>query len=208
MIGIVNYGLGNIQSFKNIFKRKNLKYIEIQKSQDLKNANCFLLPGVGSFDDAITKLKSQEYFEDLNYLIKIKKKPILGICVGMQIMFTKSEEGKLSGLDWINGAVKLIKKEGINSKKKIILPHLGWNKILILKEHPIFKDLNNNFFYFLHSYYCETSSSENYASTSYYKSICSLAIKNNIYGIQFHPEKSHKQGEKILENYYKLYAKS
>ncbi len=207
MIGILNYGLGNIQAFKNICIRKNFGFKEVKNSLDLENIDCFLLPGVGAFDDAINKLKSQDYFSDLNYLITKKKKPVLGVCVGMQIMFRKSQEGKLDGLNWIDGEVKIIGKNRKN-EKDLILPHLGWNKIEIIKDHEIFKKLNDKYFYFLHSYFCETFSDQNFANTNYYHTFTSVAINDNIYGIQFHPEKSHQQGEQILTNYYNIYVKN
>ena len=207
MIGIINYGLGNIQSFKNLFNRKGIKFLEIKQNEDLYNVNCFLLPGVGSFDDAVYKLKSQNFFTELDKLIKNKSKPILGICVGMQIMFKNSDEGKLDGLNWLDGTVKKI---GTKKKKleQIILPHLGWNQINIKKNHPLFDNIKNLDFYFLHSYMCISQVEYVFASTPYYDEISSVIIKDNIYGIQFHPEKSHSQGEDLLINYINMYVKT
>lgn len=207
MIGIINYGLGNIQSFKNLFQRKGIKFIEIKDNEDLSKVSCFLLPGVGSFDDAIKKLQAQKFFGELDKIIKKKLKPILGVCVGMQIMFENSDEGKLKGLNWLEGTVKRIGSEKKN-KGTIILPHLGWNNINIKKNHPLFYNIENLEFYFLHSYMCISQTENIFASTTYYDEINSVVIKDNIYGIQFHPEKSHSQGENLLINYIKMYVET
>ena len=207
MIVIINYGLGNIQSFKNLFQRKGIKFIEIKDNEDLSKVSCFLLPGVGSFDDAIKKLQAQKFFGELDKIIKKKLKPILGVCVGMQIMFENSDEGKLKGLNWLEGTVKRIGSEKKN-KGTIILPHLGWNNINIKKNHPLFYNIENLEFYFLHSYMCISQTEHIFASTTYYDEINSVVIKDNIYGIQFHPEKSHSQGENLLINYIKMYVET
>jgi glutamine amidotransferase len=199
MIGLLNYGLGNINAFSNILKNLNIEFKIPENEDDILTCDKFILPGVGSFDEAVTKLKSKNYFEILEDDVIKKKKFILGICVGMQIFLNNSEEGSSLGLGWIDGEVK---KFNIN---KLRVPHIGWNKIKIINKNKFLEDIEDHEFYFLHSYYCEIKSKDSIITTTNYNiDFCSAFISENIFGIQFHPEKSHDSGIKLINNFAKI----
>ena len=200
MIGIIDYGLGNYKAFENVLNDASKKFTYVKEEDDLSKINCAILPGVGSFDNAIKKFREQSYFTTLNNLVISSKLPILGVCVGMQIMTYSSDEGFETGLKWIEGSVKKF--------NNVTVPHLGWNKINIInKNEIIFKNLSNNSeFYFLHSYFVDVEDQYVKATTKYGKSFCSIFQKNHIYGVQFHPEKSHDNGKEIILNFCDKYA--
>jgi len=198
MIGIVDYGIGNIKAFYNIYKEKNIDLKIISNHEDLnENIKKLILPGVGSFDNAINLLKEKKLYKKIIDYTKNPENKILGICIGMQILALQSLEGNSNGMELIDGKFKKL-----NNK---ILPHIGWNNIKFINRINLFNGVDqNSYFYFLHSYallnldekykVCETFYGENFVSA--FK-------KDNIYGIQFHPEKSHLLGSKILLNFYK-----
>ena len=198
MIGIINYGLGNINAFYEIYKENGIKLKIIDDYKDLKhNCNKIILPGVGSFDKAITLLKSKLFFDEILNFSQNKNNKILGICVGMQILGSTSNEGKLSGFSFINNNFDKLKSK--------VTPHIGWNNVLIKKNHYLFQGIeDNSLFYFLHSY-CLSEISGQYvvAETEYEENFISVFEKENVMGVQFHPEKSHAQGQKLLLNFYK-----
>ena len=197
-ICIVDYGIGNIKAFKNIYDKLNINVEIASKKEQFVNATHLILPGVGTFDWAMSKLNESGLRETLDRLVLEKKIPILGICVGMQIMASQSEEGVLSGLNWIEG--KILKLD-----KDIILPHMGWNNVKLSNKSDLFNNIENFEFYFLHSYYYKTEDDKHILSMSKYGNPFTSAIyKENIFGTQFHPEKSHKNGIKILENFLKI----
>tara|TARA_B100000965_G_scaffold24911_2_gene18733 strand:+ start:10242 stop:10856 length:615 start_codon:yes stop_codon:yes gene_type:complete len=198
MISIINYGLGNVTAFKNIYKRLNIDCKIVSDNNDLKKASKIVLPGVGAFDWAMDKLNESGMRETLDKLVLEKEVPIIGICVGMQMMAKSSEEGVRDGLGWIDARVKKFTID-----KNIVLPHMGWNDIELANKCLLFQDLElNSRFYFLHSYYFkENNVSDVVTKTTYGSSFTSSVKKNNIYGIQFHPEKSHHWGEKLLKNF-------
>ena len=200
MISIINYGLGNVLAFYNIYKKLNIESQVVSSSSELESATKIILPGVGSFDWAMDKLNKSGMRETLDHLVLEKKIPVMGICVGMQMMANSSEEGQKEGLGWFDAKVKKIK-----SDKKFDLPHMGWNEINIKNDNTLFQGLQNNArFYFLHSYYFETYEDECIlCETNYGGLFTSAAKKNNIFAIQFHPEKSHQWGECILKNFSK-----
>lgn len=204
MIGIINYGSGNIRAISNIYNNLKIKNLIISNSYDFDKCNKLILPGVGSFDFVMNKIHQSNLIEILNNLVLEKKMDILGICVGMQIFAENSEEGNQKGLGWINGKVKKIVKN--NFEKKILLPHMGWNQIEILKKNKILKNIDHKSrFYFLHSYALNIQSHDNIiAKTKYHNLFSSIINKNNIYGVQFHPEKSHHYGEQLLKNFAQL----
>ncbi len=204
MIGIVNYGSGNIQAIANIYKQLNIAYIVIDNPKELREADRLILPGVGVFDETMGQLNSSGLKKELDDLVLKQKKPILGICVGMQIMANSSEEGCLEGLGWIDGEVRKFDVSSFTHKP--YLPHMGWNSLNPRIDHPIFNGIDfDNGFYFVHSYYFDTKQEENILLTTDYGIRFSSAVFNkNIFGMQFHPEKSHSNGIKLLENFAKL----
>jgi len=204
MITIIDYGLGNIRAFVNVYDRLNIKTKVAKNIKDLEGVNKIILPGVGHFDYAMQSLENSGMKERINDLVLNEKTPVIGICVGMQMMSNRSDEGKLSGLGWIDGEVKLFDESKINYKTK--LPHMGWNDIEPVKDNKLLDGLNTNSrFYFLHSYYFRCNDKSNIiAETIYGEKFASAVYKDNIYGIQFHPEKSHSAGIRLLKNFAEL----
>jgi len=201
MITIVDYGVGNISAFKNVFKRLNIASSIAKSSSDLENATKLILPGVGSFDYAMSQLNLSGMRKKLDELVIEKKIPVLGICVGMQMMGKGSEEGASEGLNWVDAQV--LKFDESLLKTRVKLPHMGWNEVKPVKESILFKNINEEaIFYFLHSYYFKCNNSNHVLGVSDYGSSFSSCINfENIYGVQFHPEKSHNNGEKLLHNF-------
>ena len=197
MIGIIDYGIGNIKAFYNIYKEKNIDLKIISNTEDLdQNIKKLILPGVGSFDNAITLLQEKKLFKKIINFTKNPENKILGICVGMQILALQSLEGNLNGMALIDG-----KFEKLNNK---ILPHIGWNSVNFKNKINLFNGIDqNSYFYFLHSY-ALLNLNEKYkvCETFYGENFVSAFKKDNIYGIQFHPEKSHLLGGKVLLNFY------
>lgn len=204
MIVILDYGLGNIKAFLNIFKKLNVSVKIATTESDLDGASKIILPGVGAFDYAITKLNNSGMREKLDDLVLNKKIPVLGICVGMQILANSSEEGKLLGLGYIDGIVKKFDNSTITQRTK--LPHMGWNDVIITSENPLFKSLEKeSLFYFLHSYYFQCNNqADAIAVTDYGVEFVSAINFENVFGVQFHPEKSHESGIQLLNNFSKL----
>ncbi len=204
MIAIVNYGLGNIQAFANIYKRLNIPAQIASTPDDLKIAERVILPGVGAFDWAMSRLNESGMRGALEELVIGRSLPVLGICVGMQILANRSDEGKLPGLGWIKGEVKGFNER--ESVEKLRLPHMGWNDVMPQNEDSLFKDLQSEArFYFLHSYYFVTQNQDNVlAVTDYGGPYASSIVSGNIYGVQFHPEKSHQWGIQLLKNFAEL----
>ena len=204
MITVVDYGLGNIKSFINVYNRLNIPVRVAKNYNDLNGAKKIILPGVGHFDHAMSQLIKSGMREKLDELVLELKIPVIGICVGMQMMANFSEEGNSEGLKWIDASVKIIDKTKINQITR--LPHMGWNNVYPSTSHPLFNGLvNDPIFYFLHSYYFDCNNESNsLATTNYGDSFTSVAYYKNIYGIQFHPEKSHTNGEILLNNFSKI----
>lgn len=198
MISIINYGLGNIFAFANILKDLNYNYKIVTNYKDLQGTDKIILPGVGAFDWAINYLNESGMRETLDELVLEKKKDVLGVCVGTQMMLENSEEGKLNGLGWIKGSVKKFKQ----NIDKSLVPHIGWNTVKIESCNKLFLGIKNPQFYFLHSYFIAPFYSNNIiGKTDYNGTFVSVIQKENIYGTQFHPEKSHSWGIKLLENF-------
>ena len=188
MIGIIDYGSGNIQAIRNIYKRLKIETFIVKRPQDVSSATKLILPGVGAFDEVMSKLDQSGMRNPLDEAVLQNKVPVMGICVGMQIMADNSEEGILKGLGWISGSVKCFDINQMNIVPK--LPHMGWNNISV-SEHPIFDGIDRNIgFYFLHSYFFKANIKKNVIATSCYQHDFDCAVNNeNIFGFQFHPEK-------------------
>jgi glutamine amidotransferase len=199
-ICILDYETGNTQSLKNILDKLNIKYKYSNSEKDICNSSHLILPGVGSFDIAYQKAIKYLPMKLIEEEIFKKNKPILGICVGMQIMASYGEEGKGSpGLNWIEGKVRKI------DKKNISVPHVGWNTVINFKKSKIMSNIINRDFYFLNSFYFDVKKKSNVlAYTSYGLKFPSVVNKGNIFGVQFHPEKSHLSGKNLLKNFIEI----
>jgi len=204
MIGIINYGSGNIEAISNIYNRLNIECKIINNIEDFESVDRLILPGVGSFDECMKQLNNSGFKEKLNRIVLEDKVPILGICIGMHIMGNSSEEGVLEGLGWIPGKIKKFDKSLLVNKP--YLPHMGWNNVNNIHNHIIFTGVNENQgFYFVHSYYYECEKEQNTLTIcNYGLDFSSSIFKENIFGMQFHPEKSHSNGENLLSNFAKL----
>jgi len=196
---ILDYGTGNIHSLKNILSKLSITYKYSNKIKDIQNATHLILPGVGAFDVAYKNANKFLPMKIINEEIFNKSKPILGICVGMQIMASYGDEGEGSkGFNWIEGNVTKIKANNLS------LPHVGWNNIIKVKDSVITDSLDSEDFYFLNSYYFNVKNKKHIiAYTTYGSKFPSIVQNNNIFGVQFHPEKSQMNGKKILINFIK-----
>ena len=206
-IFIVDYGLGNIhsaqQSIKKVIEEENQKaeVCVTDSAKDLHFATHIILPGQGAFASCMNGLKKiPGMIEELSENVLIQEKPFLGICVGMQLLANVGyENGKHAGLGWINGEIKKIPQYNIK------LPHMGWNEVVIKKDNNLIKESEEQNYYFVHSYYFDCNSKENEVATTNYGLIfTSMISKENIYGVQFHPEKSSHYGLKLLKNFVNL----
>lgn len=203
MIALVDYGLGNIQAFSNIYRHLGIEARRVRTVDDLRAASRIILPGVGAFDWAMTRLQQSGLRDALDEEVLRKKKPVLGICVGMQLMARTSEEGKIPGLGWIDATV--VKFDVSLIKSKTHLPHMGWNDVAPSKSEGLFFGIQSPRYYFLHSYFMRTDREENVIATSNYGvPFASAAQSGNVYGTQFHPEKSHQWGIRLLKNFAEL----
>jgi len=204
VIHIVDYGLGNIQAFVNIFKRLGFDAIRARSQEDLHEVTKLILPGVGAFDHAMELLDASGMREMLEKLVNQDKVPVLGICVGMQILADSSEEGVRPGLGWVKGHVRSFASNPASAA--LPMPHMGWNDVTPIAGSILFKGLENDSrFYFLHSYYFECSDATNATASTDYGFPFDCAIQSeNVFGVQFHPEKSHHWGTAFLKNFAEL----
>lgn len=202
MITIIDYGLGNLGSVKNMLKRIKVPAQISSDIEEIRKAEKIILPGVGAFDAAMNKLKEQNLIEVLNDKALKDKVPIMGICLGMQLLVNASEEGVEVGLGWIPG--KATKFTSVDRSLKI--PHMGWNYTTVQNENaPILDGFDHFKFYFVHSYHVKVEQDEHrLLTTAYGHEFDSGIAKDNIFGFQFHPEKSHKFGMKLFENFAKI----
>lgn len=202
MIVIIDYGMGNLRSVQKAFERIKVPVLITSDKMAILKADKIVLPGVGNFERGITNLKSNGLFDTLNEAVTENKIPILGICLGMQLMTEFSEEGNAEGFGW----VKAKTKKFVFEKSGLKIPHMGWNNLLVKNNESLFKGINEkNFFYFVHSYYvtCEDEI-DVLAETNYGYKFVSAFNKGNIWGCQFHPEKSHDAGLTVLRNFTNL----
>lgn len=198
MIVVIDYGMGNVGSIVNMIKKVGYECIVSSSVNDVLNATKLILPGVGSFDKAMQNLQQLNLIDSINKKVIENKTPILGICLGMQLMTKGSEEGKLSGLSYINGY-----SNKFDSNQGLLIPHMGWNLINVKKTNNLFTNTKEEQrFYFVHSFAVSCEDSEDILSTTFYgKEFVSSFQKNNILGVQFHPEKSHTFGMHFFKNF-------
>lgn len=204
MIAIVDYGSGNVAAIADILKRLKVPHAITRDHDELRRADRYILPGVGAFDRTMRTLEESGLVAVLNEQIIGLRKKILGICVGMQILGDASDEGSLPGLGWIPGRIKQIDEASIAAPPR--LPHMGWNSVRMRVPTPLFKgvDLDQGF-YFLHSYYFDAADADCVLATVEYggEIPCSVG-SDNIFGMQFHPEKSHANGVAIFRNFAEI----
>jgi glutamine amidotransferase len=204
VIAIIDYGSGNIFAIANIYKQLKIPFQITSDLGELAKAERFILPGVGAFDATMRYLNDSGMLATLNEQVLVNKKKVLGICVGMQILADSSDEGTLPGLGWIAGRVRQIDANLLSLNPK--LPHMGWNSVHPRSDAPLFTDVDiERGFYFLHNYYFDASRSTDVTATvSYGKEIPCAVANANVYGMQFHPEKSHANGVAIFRNFAQL----
>lgn len=204
MITLINYGLGNIQAFKNVYQRLHIPVVVANCANDIMAASKLILPGVGHFDHAMRLLNASGMREAIEHQVLVEKKPILGICVGMQMLARGSDEGTEPGLGWIDGDVRSLQVI-LPNNSGLPVPHMGWNDVTPDLSSPIFSnfDADDSRFYFLHSFFfdCDDASQSCIGVTQYGVPFCCSIVKDNVYGVQFHPEKSHGFGERLLKNF-------
>ena len=201
MIGIIDYNMGNLASVYNACHLIDAKATIVKDPNDLKNFNRVILPGVGAYKDAMEHL-IQTGMREAVYEYAKSGKPMIGICLGMQLLFESSTEfGHTEGLGLIDGKVVKFDKSKMHEDFKI--PHMGWNTI-VNKEHPLFEGLHNPYLYFVHSFHAVTSEKNIIGKTTYGYEFASAVHKDNIYGFQPHPEKSHDNGLRILKNFVNI----
>jgi imidazole glycerol-phosphate synthase subunit HisH len=204
MISIVDYGLGNVQAFLNVYKRLNVDARAVTTAEELAGADRVILPGVGAFDHAMERLDESGMRDVLDDLVLRRRVPVLGVCVGMQILAPSSDEGQRAGLGWIEGRVRHF--DALATPGSMPLPHMGWNDVAPSTDDGLFDQLGADArFYFLHSFYFECARPEDSLATATYGGEISCAVRrDNIYGVQFHPEKSHHFGTRLLQNFAEL----
>jgi glutamine amidotransferase len=204
MISIVDYGLGNIRAFQNMYKRMNIDAVAVRTADELREAKRIVLPGVGAFDHAMELLDASGMRETLDELVLEKSVPVIGICVGMQILADSSEEGTRPGLGWIKGTVRHFRSAP--KAAGMMLPHMGWNDVAAKPGEALFKGLADEArFYFLHSFYFDCANPADAAAQAEYGLDFACAVRRDaIHGVQFHPEKSHHFGAQLLKNFAEL----
>ena len=204
MIAIIDYGLGNVLAFANLYKRINVQATVARTPEELRAADRLILPGVGAFDHAMDRLEASGMRPALEEAVRGRGVPVLGVCVGMQILASSSEEGARPGLGWIDGGVKRFDPATLHQRTR--LPHMGWNDVKPVGTEKLFRGLElDSRFYFLHSYFFQCAQRANVlAETEYGVTFASAVSAGNVYGVQFHPEKSHHFGTQLLKNFSEI----
>lgn len=204
MISIVDYGVGNIQAITNIYKRLNISVRIARTAEELAGADRVILPGVGAFDWAMSRLNRSGMRGVLDDLALSQSRLVLGICVGMQMIANRSDEGSLEGLGWMDAEVKKFDRAALSERE--YLPHMGWNDVEPRSQESLFRDIGAaGRFYFLHSYYFAPKNQNMILGvTDYGGPFASCVRAGNIYGVQFHPEKSHQWGITLLKNFAEM----
>lgn len=198
MIAIIDYGMGNLHSVSKAVERLGVDAVVTSDEGQLMQADGAILPGVGAFGDAMHNLRETGLGDAVRYYAQ-SGKPLLGICLGMQLLFSESEEhGHNEGLNLLSGRV-------VRFQGDYKVPHMGWNKLQFRQPHPLFNGLEEGHVYFVHSYHVKTEQeSDLLASTDYYQPVTAIVGRGQVYGMQFHPEKSGPLGMRLLDNYLKL----
>ena len=204
MITIVDYGLGNIRAFLNVYRRLNIEAKTAATAEDLRGASKVILPGVGAFDHAMDRLTQSGMRETLDDLALRRRVPILGVCVGMQILGRDSDEGERQGLGWIEGRVRAL--ASLTKASALPVPHMGWNDVRPQSGNTLFAQLADTArFYFLHSYYFQCDRDGDAIAVADYGGPFACAVNaGNVFGVQFHPEKSHHYGAALLRNFAEM----
>jgi len=203
MISIINYGMGNLGSIQNILKKIGVNSIITSNPIEILKSEKLILPGIGAYDKGMNNIHQLGLYDAINHAVCIDKIPILGICLGMQLMTNQSEEGtSIKGFSWIDAETKRFRFDD----PAIKVPHMGWNFTNISKPSKLFSHSEQiNKFYFVHSYYVSLNNNDDeLTNTNYGFNFTSSFEKDNIFGVQFHPEKSHKYGMNLLANFAKL----
>ena len=203
MIAIIDYGSGNIAAIMNIFRQRKIAHELVSDPRKLASAERLLLPGVGAFDPTMENLMQTGMVDALNEEVLGKGKKALGICVGMHLLAEGSEEGQLPGLGWIKGKVRRIPTEALT---KPSLPHMGWNSIALEDPATLFEGIDTaHGFYFLHSYFFDAADPDTVVARVEYGAALPCAVeRGNVFGVQFHPEKSHSNGGRLFANFAEL----
>jgi glutamine amidotransferase len=204
MIAIIDYGSGNIAAIANIYKQLKVPFLITSDLGELSKADRYILPGVGAFDATMRYLNDSGMVATLNEQVLVNKKKVLGICVGMQVLAESSDEGSLAGLGWIKGRVRQIDSSLIPANPK--LPHMGWNSVKPKTDAILFTGVDvEQGFYFLHSYYFDATDVADVVATVHYgKELPCAVAHGNVFGMQFHPEKSHANGVAVFRNFAEL----
>jgi imidazole glycerol-phosphate synthase subunit HisH len=204
MLIIVDYGVGNLNSIQNMLKKAGVESKISNMPEEIASASKILLPGMGAFDNCMEKLDESELRQIVEQKAIREKVPVLGICVGLQMFMENSEEGKLPGLSWIKGSTVKFKPEKMQSGQKI--PNMGWHEIQPKKPSRLLQNLDNSRFYFAHSYYVQPEETADILLTAEYGYEITVGIeRENLVGVQFHPEKSHRFGMQLLKNFGENY---
>jgi len=202
LIRIIDYGVGNIQAFLTLFKRSGISAAKASAADDLQDATRLVLPGVGHFDHAMQRLNDSGMKPELERLVLQESVPVIGICVGMQMLADSSDEGTLPGLGWVPGRVKSFASDPVTAG--LPMPHMGWNTLNIKPSSSLFQSGFDDEpqFYFLHSYYFDAKDKSDVAASAHYGADFDVVVsRGHIHGVQCHPEKSHHWGVQLLKNF-------
>lgn len=201
MVAVIDYGLGNVKAIANMLQRIGCQTVIVSDASELRSADRIILPGVGSFDEAMVRLAERGYVRALREAVVQHGTPILGICLGMQLLTSKSEEGRLPGFGWLDAQTERFRFAP--AARHLKTPHMGWNRVTVLRESGLFRNGGEQpRFYFAHSYHVTCNRTEDVvAVTRYGQDFAATVQRENVFGVQFHPEKSHRYGMAILAEF-------
>ena len=199
MIALPNLSIGNFASVLRMIQKAGGEAKLVGDPSDLRSADKIILAGVGSFDNGMQSLRDGQWVDALNDAALNRKVPVLGICLGMQLMFERSEEGRAKGLGWVSGQVR---RFSLPAESGLKVPHMGWNTVTVTRPNPLFPAEEDQRFYFVHSYHADCASADDVLATATHGQRFTAAMnRGNLYGVQFHPEKSHRFGMAVLKNF-------